>query len=637
MDEELGMEEVRASLSRGRAYYSPGMEEARPLRRGRRPGRGVADSPHHLRLVRLGFLVVAPALVALFFAVSTPGVLPRAPLEPIFDGKATVELAGTLSTEYPARVPGTVEAEGAARWYHETMAGLGLVTEDDTWTADLPDLGGVTLRNVVTVVPGRSSQAVLVLAHRDNAGTDLPEEDNASGTAALIELAKAFAPTDLGSGPEPQRTLVFVSTDAGVYGGAGALRFGATSPYVHEAVAAVVLDGIGGAGRSVLEIAGDTPVSSARALVGTASARIAEQTGSAPLLPDVATQLVGLGIPLAIAEQGRLLEDGVATITLSTSQHHGAAAGSPGPATHSTARIESLGSAAEQLVDSLDLSVGAPFRTTDNLYFSDRVVSGWAVRLTLVLLTVPFALGLADLLARSRRRHLAFKPALRGARTRVLIWLFGALLVGVGALTDLFPTGDALPLSPFSSYVASPSIAGLAVLAIVFGIVWLAGRRRLVPSAQVSVDDRAAGLVVALAMLGVLALVLALAKPYALVFVLPSLYAWLWIRPDGRLWARTAFFVAGLVGPVAGLVLLARELELALARVPLYAVGLVTVGYVSLGSVLLAILWLSAAAQVGAVALGRYGPYAGGQEPPPRGAFRRALTRSARSRQSSRR
>ena len=44
-----------------------------------------------------------------------------------------------------------------------------------------------------------------------------------------------------------------------------------------------------------------------------------------------------------------------------------------------------------------------------------------------------------------------------------------------------------------------------------------------------------------------------------------------------------------------------------------------TVGYVPLSSVLLAIAWLAAAAQLAALAFGRYAPYAGGVEPPPAG------------------
>jgi hypothetical protein len=72
---------------------------------------------------------------------------------------------------------------------------------------------------------------------------------------------------------------------------------------------------------------------------------------------------------------------------------------------------------------------------------------------------------------------------------------------------------------------------------------------------------------------------------------------------------------------------LAHELGLGLLDAMLYAAGLVTVGYVSLGSVLLALIWAASAAQIGAVAFGRYAPYAGGLEPPPPGAFRTALSR----------
>jgi hypothetical protein len=578
-------------------------------------------------------------VIAFLFATSTPGVLPPGPLEPLFDGESATALATSLTTEYPSRVPGTVEAEGAARWYHETVSALGLRIEDDTWSADIPDLGRVTLRNVVAVVPGRSDQTVVVVAHRDNAGTGRPEADNAVGTAALVELAKGFAPQELGPDPQPQRTLVFVSTDAGAYGGAGARRFAQTSPYAERAVAAVVVDGLGGTGEPVLEIAGDRSVASSRALVGTASARVAEETGSHPGLPDVATQIAGLAVPFALAEQGRLLGEGVAAISVATSGHHtSAVAGEPpGSPVAPPQRVERLGRAVEELVDSLDASVGAPFPTTDNVYFSDRVVSGWAVRLTLVLLVVPFALGLVDLLARLRRRGVRLRPAVRGIRTRLAIWIFGALLVGVGVSMDVFPTGDELPLPPFSRYVTSPGVAGLGVLAIVFGLGWLVGRRRLVPTTPASADDRAAGLAVGLALVGVLAVLLAIAKPYGLVLVLPSLYAWLWIRPDGPPVARVALFTAGLAGPLALVAILGRDLQLSLLEAPLYAVGLVTVGYVPLSSLALAVAWLAAAAQVGAVAFGRYGPYADGVEPPPPGPLRRWIARSARprSRQSS--
>ena len=140
-------------------------------------------------------------------------------------------------------------------------------------------------------------------------------------------------------------------------------------------------------------------------------------------------------------------------------------------------------------------------------------------------------------------------------------------------------------------------------------------------------DERLAGFAVALVLLGLVAVGLALFQPYALVFVLPSLYAWLWLPLEGRLGARVGVLVAGLLGPIVGLVLLGRELGLSVLDAVLYVIGLFTVGYLPLGSALLGIAWTAAAAQVAALALGRYSPYAGGVETPPAGLVRRLLSR----------
>jgi hypothetical protein len=114
----------------------------------------------------------------------------------------------------------------------------------------------------------------------------------------------------------------------------------------------------------------------------------------------------------------------------------------------------------------------------------------------------------------------------------------------------------------------------------------------------------------------------ALVKPYALVFVLPSLYAWLWLPLHSRFWPRVGIYLAGLLGPVAGLLLLGHELGLGPADTALYVAGLLTVGYVGVFTALLAIAWLAAAAQLAALSFGRYTPYAGGAEPPPPGPVR---------------
>jgi len=608
------------------------MEAARPRRRRRRRRRGSVDRPVNARLVRVSSIVVAPTFLALLFSVSTTGTLPRPPLEPLFDASSAAAIAAQLSTEYPSRVPGTAEAESAAGWYRETISALGLSTEEDIWSEDLPDLGDVELRNLVTVVPGRSEEAVVLVAHRDNAGADQPLGDNASGTAALIELGRGFAPQEIAPAPLPQRTLVLVSTDAGAFGGAGAVRFVEQSTHAEDALAVIVLDGLGGRGHPRIAIAGKRPSSPARALVSTARARVAEEVGDEPALPSVITQLVDLGIPYAAGEQGPFLAEGVAAVTITTEEPSdpGIPAGDPsGPL--ALERLGRLGRATEALVGSIDASVRPAFRTPDSLFLGDRAASGWTVRLTLIAAVAPFTLGVLDLLVRSRRRGLPLAPAFRGLRARTLFWLYAGFLLWLGALTDVLPTGPSLALPPYTFFVDDWPVAGLTVLGIALALGWFLGRRRLVPRGYPTSEERLAGYAVALMWLGVVAVAVAVTKPYALVFVLPSLYAWLWLPLRSRLRARASIYVLGLSGPVTGLFVLAHELDLGLLDVTLYAAGLATVGYVPLGSILLALAWASAASQLGALAVGRYAPYAGGTEPPPPGVVRSSVDRLVRT------
>jgi hypothetical protein len=586
----------------------------------------------------VGFIVVVPALLALLFSISTTGTLPRPTLAPVFDTAAAAALSDQLSTEYPSRVPGTVDAERAARWYSETISTQGLTADEDVWTEDLPDLGSVELRNIVTVIPGRSEETIVLVAHRDNAGTSEPLGDNASGTAALIELGRGFAPPDTGSNPLPQRTLVLVSTDGGAYGGAGAARFAETSSLADHAIAVVVLDGLGAGGRPRLAIAGESPASPARAFVSTASARIREQVGVAPSLPSVPTQLVDLGVPFAAGEQGPFLAHGIAAIMLTTAASHGSTVLPRGPtAPLAVAQFGQLGRATDALVGSLDASVGGAFRTPDSVFAGHRAASGWTVRLILVLSVVPFALGVLDLFVRGRRRGLPLMPALRGLRARLLFWLYGGFLLWLGGITGVFPTGAGVPPPPYTSFVVDPATAGLLLLAIALALGWLAGRRRLIPTATPSSEEQLAGYAVGLSGLGAIAVACAITKPYALLFILPSLYAWIWLPLTGRSWQRIALFCLGLAGPLLGLGLLASQLQLAALETPLYVAGLATVGYLPMGTVLLAIAWAAVASQFGALAFGRYAPYASGLEPPPPGVVRqsvRCATRRARSKRA---
>ncbi|HEY6113026.1 MAG TPA: M28 family peptidase [Gaiellaceae bacterium] len=597
------------------------MEAARPRTRGRRLRRGTVERPLNARLVRVGFLVVAPAILAFLFSISTTAALPRFPLAPLFDAESAASFSESLTTVYPSRVPGSEGAAEAARWYRETVGALGLETEEDVWTEDLADLGSVELRNVTTVVPGRSDETIVLVAHRDNAGTEQRLGENAAGTAILIELARGFAPQEVGPDPRLQHTLVLASTDAGAFGGAGAARLAAKSPLAQGAIAVVVLDDLT-RGRPRLAIAGDDPVSPARTLVRTAADRVSEEVGVSPALPSVASQLVDLGIPFALDEQGRFLAAGLSAVTLTTDSD-GETTAAP-----ATDRLGQLGRATEALVGSLDTSVGGAFRTPDSIFFSDRAASGWTARLVLILGVVPFALGVVDLIVRGRRRALPFRPALRAQRSRLGVWAFGGFIVAIGAIGGILPSGAPLPLAPYSASFEQRPVFGIVVLLSLFVLGWLVARRHLVPAAPATPDERLAGFVVALTTLAIAAIGLAVLQPYALVFVLPSLYAWLWLPLDGRPAIRAVVFATGLLGPILGLLLLGHELGLSVLDTMLYVISLFTVGYLPLSSALLGIVWVAAATQVGALSLARYAPYAAGREPPPAGPIRRLVTRS---------
>ncbi len=109
--------------------------------------------------------------------------------------------------------------------------------------------------------------------------------------------------------------------------------------------------------------------------------------------------------------------------------------------------------------------------------------------------------------------------------------------------------------------------------------------------------------------LGGVAIATAAISPYALLFVVPSLYAWLWLpQIDARRgWLRDGLYGIGLVGPALAVVAVGTQLELGL-NTPLYLVSLMTLGFVSWPTVLVLIAWVAVAAQLGALASGRYTP-----------------------------
>ena len=256
-------------MSRGKTatYYSRAISDLTPPTGvKRRPRSGSLDRPVNGRLYRVSWIVLAVPLLAAAFTISRPAPLPQSPsaLEPTFDNAAAYRLAQELAALYPDRSPGTPASAGAARWMESKLSSLGLRTRVERFPASIAGRGQVDLRNVTAVVPGRSRDTIVVVAHRDSTRGHAGMNDNASGTGALLELARAYAGTrTTAGGVSPNHTLLFASTDAGAYGLLGARRLAKTSPQADHVVAVVVLDSVASRYTPRLEIAGHGPRSPA--------------------------------------------------------------------------------------------------------------------------------------------------------------------------------------------------------------------------------------------------------------------------------------------------------------------------------------------------------------------------------------
>src|SRR5207247_10625550 len=135
----------------------------------------------------------------------------------------------------------------------------GVATTAGLWSQVLPGGRVAQLQNLTAVAPSQPPNAsvIVVMAHRDDTGAGPGANDNATGTAALIELARAYArpQTEAQAAVESQHTLIFLSTDGGAYGGLGAVRFATHSPLRKQIVAVVNLDPLAAPGPPPLALA----------------------------------------------------------------------------------------------------------------------------------------------------------------------------------------------------------------------------------------------------------------------------------------------------------------------------------------------------------------------------------------------
>jgi hypothetical protein len=578
-------------------------------------------------------LVAIPLLIAAF-TVARPEALPPSSLPPTFDQLAAVEAARELALQFPTRPPGSDNARGAADWVAERLRSYGFGVQRDRFEATIPGRGTLPLQNVYAVAPGRSGSALVVVAHRDNAGISPGASDNASGTGALLELARGYglrrlpAPGRAIAPISPAHTIVFLSTDGGAFGGLGAARFVERSPYRNRLEAVVNLVAIGGSRTLRLELAGDRPRSPDPTFVQTAAGRISQRAGTEPRRTSALGQLIDLAFPFSLYEQAPFVGHGVTAVTLTTADER-----PPDPVADTLdelvpRRIGQAGSAAEGILGSLDEGVALPGSTATYVYLGPRIIRGWAIKLVLIAALLPFLLAAVDLFARCRRRRIPLAPALRSYRSRLAFWLWAGGLFGVLALLGAWGDGAPSPPSPDTAFAGDVPVLTFGMFGSLALAGWFVVRERLLPRRPATAEEELAGQTAALLALGVVALLVVATNPFALIFVLPSLHAWLWLPQvrHHRIWVRGAVLGAGLAGPLLLLGSLAWRFELG-ADAPWYLAQLAALGYVPLPTMAIALAWLAAAGQLAAVSAGRYAPYPSARERPPRGPVRELVRR----------
>ena len=614
-------------LSPTRVLHLAAVTAVSPSRERRRPRPGSIERPVNGRLYRGTWLLVGLPLLLLAFSVVRPSSLEPSPLPPTFDRTAAAQIANDLAFRFPGRTAGGPGSAGAIAWFKRQLEPYGYAVYTDRFTADVPGRGRARLVNLAVEKPGLSPRRIVVMAHRDDTGNAAGLDDNASGTGALIELARSFARTTGAPRVELPYSLVFLSTDGAANGALGAARYAADRSTRRNVIAVINLDSIAGRGRPRLELGGDTARSPAAGLVQTLRAALTRETGADPDRPSGLRQLIDLGFPFSAYEQAPFVTHGIPAVTITTAGDRPPGNRAPVHETLDLTRLGQIGRATENVVDAMEQGVSLQQGPSSYVFLGQRLVQGWAIELVLVTALLPFVAAAVDLFARCRRRRIRVAPALRAYRSRLAFWAWIGAVFAVFAALGLWGRADGRPPSLEDVRWPTGAIAGLTVLA---GLGWIVTRDRLLPRRRIRPDEELAGHTAALLALAVVGLLVVATDPFALVFLLPSLHIWLWqpqVHSRGP-WARLLVLAAGCIGPALLLWSFAERYGLGWDA-PWFVVKLFAAGYAPLPLLVIALGWLAAAGQLAALATGRYAPYPAAQQRPPRGPIRETIRRIA--------
>ena len=548
---------------------------------------------------RTGWLIVlVPAFVLLVGARTAP-TLPRSSLPPTFDGAQALAATKELVGRFADRSPGSAGDTGAADWVAERLRAAGAEVSFQRFRA--PDANGrtVPMVNVLGVVSGtgRSRDALVFVAGRDDLPPGPGADDNGSGTGALVELARTLV------GSVTETSLVFASVDGTTAESAGARELARHPPGGLRLDAGVSLRAVGRPGGPlVLRISGEGHRLPAAGWLRTVEQALRDEQAGQVRLPSLGQQVAALVAPAAHGDQAALVGSGAAVIGLDGSLA-GESSASDTPDQLSADLLGRVGTAVQLAALAFDTGPRPAGLGSTYLVSSDRVLRGWTLELFLVALLVPPAFALIDAAARARARGARPSTTLRRVLWRSAGLAVGVLAIRVQGATGLLPDAHSPPFAGDGGGVALWQVAFPLALG---GALGAFAARRVAADADRAGAGRYLGAHVALFVAAALAFA---GNAYLLVFVIPALHLWLLLPVMARLGAaaRALVVIAGWLGPAAVVALLAGAGGFGVDA-PAWFVRLVGDGGIPLASSLalavlaaatIEMLWLVVAAGVG--------------------------------------
>ncbi len=547
------------------------------------------------RIYRAAFAPALAVVVVLLFSLQgQPAPLPPVVASAEFDQDAAAKIDRQIVDAAPARPPGSDGDEAIADLVEKRFASVseGQVTEqrfDHSFEGE-----DVELRNLILTLPGESAHSVVVVAARDSASGP-GAASSAAATATLLELVDKLRTS------RHTKTLVFVSTDGGSDGAAGAREFAERFAERDLIDGAVVLWQPGSATPrepSLLDASSGSQSPSAQ-LVRTAEQALTEQAGRQPQLEGIFGELARLALPSGLGEQAVLIEGGIDAVGLSSAGERPLPVADDQPDDLSAETLGDLGRTALLLVATLDGAAAPPEHgPTVYLNLAGNLVPGWALALLALTLLLPAALASLDAVGRAFRRRARVGSALVWSASRALPLLAALLLLYLLAITGIVAR-PAFPFDPSRFRVGAGQILAMTLLASVVGAGYYEIRGWRVPAElPPELAAPALGLVSAFAVL-----IAWLANPYLALLLVPAAHVWLLdARRAGALPWPLALGAIGLslLPLVAAVLQVTGRLDLG-AGAPWHLLLMVGNGQIGFGETLA--LCLLAGSLVGLVAL----------------------------------